>query len=94
MWAADGALGAGHVHGFFGSGAAAILFGAIQASAFAAGDFDFLGHGLVAGHLLLDGLDHAAFAAFRTAGCDDLLVDDVITAGFDLARFGVVVSAM
>lgn len=82
-------------HGGFRSGVAMIFFRAEQTDAISVtGVTDFNRDSLVAWNFLFNRLNHAAFAAFRTAGCDDLLVDDVITAGFDLARFGVVVSAM
>ena len=72
-----------------------IFFRAEQTDAISVtGVTDFHRDSLVAWNFLFDRLNHAAFAAFRTAGCDDLLGDDVITAGFDLARFGVVVGAM
>lgn len=80
-------------HGGFRSGAAMIFFRAEQTDAFGVtGVINFHRDRLVPGNFLFDRLNHSAFTAFRTAGCDDLLCDDVVTAGSDLARFGVVVS--
>lgn len=88
MWAADGALGACEAAGGLGGGAAAVFFGAIEADAVTAGDADGFGDGFVAWDFFLDGLDHAAFAAFGGAWDVDFFGDDVVAAGFDLAGFG------
>ncbi len=86
--AANAALGRGHVHGRFGSGAAAIFLRAVETNTRAAGNPDLLGDGLVTGNLLLDRLDHAALTALCVSGCHNLLGDDVVAASFDLTGFG------
>lgn len=85
--AANGTLGAGHPHGGLGSCATAILLRAVVTGASAARDTDFLGHRLVARHLLFNGLHHATLTTFRVARGVDFLGDDVIAAGFHLASF-------
>ena len=87
MGAATGALGADHVQGLFGSGAATIFFGAIEMDTGTAWDANLFGDGLVMGDLVGDGLDHAALTALGIALDDNLLGNKVIFAGFDLAGF-------
>ena len=54
---------------------------------------DFSGDRFVMRNFFLDGLHHSALATFRITGRDDLLGNDVITAGFHLACFGAVSGA-
>ena len=90
----DGTLHAGHPHGGFRSGAAAIFLGAVVAGADATRNADLFGDGLIPWNPLFDGLDHAAFAAFRVAGCHHFLGDNIVVAGFHLAGLGAITGAL
>lgn len=81
------------MHGFFGSGATAVFFRAVEPCAAATWDADLFSDGLVTGNFLFDRLDHATLTALGIPGSDDFLGHDVITAGFDLASFSAVTSA-
>lgn len=85
MWAANSTLSCCHHDRFLGSGSAAILFRAVVAGALAAWDADLFSDGLVAMNTLFLSLSHATFGAVSNM---HIFLNDVVFAGFDLARFG------
>ena len=83
------ALSSGHFNGAFRCGSAAILFRAIVTCALLARNTDFMGHGLVAWNLLLNELNHAAFAAGV-----NFFGDGVNMTGFYLVSLGAIAGGL
>ena len=90
VWAPRRRLGGHHVQGRLRGGAATVFSRAIKSHASTrASDPHPSGHGLVARHLLFDGLNHPVLTA-RV----DLFGDSVVAAGFYLSGFSAVMSGL